>query len=80
MFLSIHFFISIISFLIKGFNIKISNWIIGKSNISMKQIAFNVGISYDQLRHRKSEMVSRNGFGTFLGFYHAFITEEIEKE
>lgn len=53
---------------------------IGKSNISMKQIASNVGISYDQLRHRKSEMVSRNGFGTFLGFYHAFITEETEKE
>lgn len=53
---------------------------IGKKNISMKQVASNVGISYDQLRHRKSDMVNRNGFGTFLGFYHAFIIEEIKKD
>lgn len=53
---------------------------IGKRNVSMKQIASDIGMSYDQFRHRKCDMVARNGFGTFIGFYQAFIIEELGKD
>lgn len=46
---------------------------IGRTNISMKQIADSLGLKYWYLMRKRSEMMKRNGYGTFLGFICDFV-------
>ena len=41
---------------------------IGKGNVSMKEIADSLGITYDHLMHVRREIANKNGYATFLGF------------
>lgn len=40
---------------------------IGRDNISMKEIADRLGISYSYLMHRKTEIARNNGYATTQG-------------
>ena len=46
---------------------------IGRTNISMKQIADSLGLKYWYLMKKRSEMMKRNGYWTFLGFVCDFV-------
>lgn len=49
---------------------------IGRRNISMKQIADYLGISHNHLRHKKMEMIRKNGYYTFMGFLCDYVKEK----
>ena len=40
---------------------------IGRSNVSMKEIASSLGISYSYLMRRKTEIAHNNGYYTTIG-------------
>ena len=41
---------------------------IGKQDISMKQIADDLGMSYDYFAHKRMQIARKNGYHTFIGF------------
>lgn len=41
---------------------------IGKENVSMKEVADRLGITYDHLMHVRIEIARKNGYCTFIGF------------
>lgn len=49
---------------------------IGKGNLSMKELADKLCISYDYLLHKKCEMVQKNGYLTFTGFLCDYVREK----
>lgn len=49
---------------------------IGKTNVSMKQVADSLGISLDYLNHKKCEIVRKNGYFTFIGFICDYLREK----
>ena len=48
---------------------------IGRANISMKQIADRLGVSYDYLLHKRCEILRKNGYLTFTGFLCDYVRE-----
>ena len=48
---------------------------IGRKNLSMKEIADSLGISYSYLMRRKVEIAHNNGYQTFIGFLCEYVRE-----
>lgn len=49
---------------------------IGKRNISMKEIASSLGITYNHLMKKRAIMQAKNGYSTFIGFVCDYVKEE----
>ena len=49
---------------------------IGRRNLSLKQIADSLGISFDYLCHKKVSMARKNGYFTFTGFLCDYVREK----
>ena len=48
---------------------------IGKSNLSMKDIAHSLGISTDYLINKRGEIARKNGYFSFIGFICDYVRE-----
>ena len=53
---------------------------IGKGNVSMKEIAETLGISYSYMMRRKAEIARNNGYATPLGLLIDYAKEQTQKE
>ena len=49
---------------------------IGRDNISMKEIADRLGITYSYMMRRKSQIAHNNGYATTLGMMIDFVKEK----
>ena len=51
---------------------------IGKQDISMKQIADDLGMSYDYFAHKRMQIARKNGYHTFIGFLCDYVRNQSE--